>query len=122
VTDETLEVGLSFGGVAEKLAVPLDAITEFRDPSVQFALQFQTVPEAEEDATPGLAKKKTETSADTPKSKPRPPARPEPRTSVPGTPLAKPSAGAGTPDEKPPEPPADKPSGEVVRLDRFRKK
>src|ERR1700676_4562644 len=40
VTDEGFEVGLSFGGVPERLTVPFNAITAFVDPAVQFGLQF----------------------------------------------------------------------------------
>jgi hypothetical protein len=43
VNDAGFEVGLSFGGIPEKLQVPLDAITGFFDPSVQFGLQFEEV-------------------------------------------------------------------------------
>ncbi len=39
------EVGLSFGGMPEKLGVPFDAIKGFFDPSVQFGLQFEEVAE-----------------------------------------------------------------------------
>ena len=46
VTDEAFEVGLSFGGVAERLVVPFEAIKAFADPSVQFTLQFETLAEA----------------------------------------------------------------------------
>ena len=35
------EVGLSFGGVAERIIVPFDAVTAFFDPAVQFGLQFE---------------------------------------------------------------------------------
>ena len=42
VTDEHFEVGLSFGGVPERLVVPFEAIKGFFDPSVQFGLQFET--------------------------------------------------------------------------------
>ena len=42
VTDERFEVGLSFGGVPERLVVPFNAIKSFLDPSVQFGLQFDT--------------------------------------------------------------------------------
>ena len=42
VGDEAFEVGLSFGGVAERLAVPFEAITAFFDPAVQFGFQFET--------------------------------------------------------------------------------
>ena len=40
VTETSLEVGLSFGGVPEKLFIPFDAMTGFYDPSVQFGLKF----------------------------------------------------------------------------------
>ena len=51
VTDEAFEVGLSFGGVAERLRVPFDAIKAFADPSVQFTLQFESLAETpDEDA------------------------------------------------------------------------
>jgi len=95
VTDTAFEVGLSFGGVPEKLTVPIAAIKSFFDPSVQFGLQFETIEvEQEKDEAPALA-----SGAD---SKP-----------------------AETPDadaEKSDNAPTDRPSGEVVRLDRFRKK
>src|SRR6186997_2146655 len=55
VTDAAFEVGLSFGGVAEKLIVPLAAIKVFADPSVQFTLQFETLVEAVEEAEIGPA-------------------------------------------------------------------
>ena len=64
-----------------------------------------------------------------PKTKPRTPARqPGARTSVPAAPLAKPEAptaapaASASPNKNDDGPPPDKPSGEVVRLDRFRKK
>ena len=41
VTEHTFEVGLSFGGVPERLLVPFSAIKGFFDPSVQFGLQFE---------------------------------------------------------------------------------
>jgi hypothetical protein len=41
VTEHSFEVGLSFGGVPERLLVPFDAITGFFDPSVQFGLKFE---------------------------------------------------------------------------------
>ncbi|MEM8552369.1 MAG: ClpXP protease specificity-enhancing factor SspB [Pseudomonadota bacterium] len=40
VTEHTFEVGLSFGGVPERLLIPFAAIKGFFDPSVQFGLQF----------------------------------------------------------------------------------
>lgn len=41
VDDEILSVTLSFNNIPERLVVPLNAITIFADPSVNFALQFQ---------------------------------------------------------------------------------
>ncbi len=41
VTEDRFEVGLSFGGIAERLVVPFNAIKSFFDPSVQFGLQFE---------------------------------------------------------------------------------
>ncbi|MCA3635665.1 MAG: Stringent starvation protein B [Methylobacterium sp.] len=40
VTDHAFEVGLSFGGVPERLLIPFEAMTGFFDPSVQFGLKF----------------------------------------------------------------------------------
>src|SRR3974377_1329523 len=43
VTEQAFEVGLSFGGVAELISIPFDAVTAFYDPSVQFGFQFETI-------------------------------------------------------------------------------
>jgi uncharacterized protein len=151
VTDELFEVGLSFGGVAERLVIPLAAIKAFADPSVQFTLQFETLPEAGD----GDADAETAREVAKPKSKlqselqfarkdAKSDTRKEPaRTSVPASPppaaasaetasakpaSAKPAsakpASAETSSTKPgADQPADKSGGaEVVRLDRFRKK
>lgn len=48
IGEHAFEVGLSFGGVAEKLLVPYSAIKGFFDPSVQFALEFDPGKTAEE--------------------------------------------------------------------------
>jgi hypothetical protein len=40
VTEDRFEVGLSFGGIPERLVVPFSAIKNFFDPSVEFGLQF----------------------------------------------------------------------------------
>jgi hypothetical protein len=127
VTDELFEVGLSFGGVAERLVVPLDAIKSFADPSVQFTLQFETLAE---DAEPEVeAPRKAPRSAGEQAGR-------SGKTSVPATPFSKPaapeksgkkSAAADKVQDKNPD--DDKPGfggqsggAEVVRLDRFRKK
>jgi hypothetical protein len=41
VSEEAMEVGLSFGGVAERVRVPFAAVTGFFDESVQFGLRFE---------------------------------------------------------------------------------
>jgi hypothetical protein len=119
VHDTSFEVGLSFGGVPEKLMVPFDAIKGFFDPSVQFGLQFEEVTEGEGAQPPAEAQ-----PADKPAGKKRPPPAPAaavaPPNSVPPGPA--PMAPTAKKAEQTDEP--DKPSGggEVVRLDRFRKK
>lgn len=126
VTDDGFEVGLSFGGVPEKLGVPFEAIKGFFDPSVQFGLQFEEVAEGEE-ANGAAAEGK-----DKPVTKKKLPPAPSVFAPVAAQPVPTPVAPvkadkpakaekAETP-EKPDKP--DKPSGggEVVRLDRFRKK
>lgn len=110
VSDEGFEVGLSFGGVPERLVVPFAAIKGFFDPSVQFGLQFETI---EAGAGASLDADAGETE---PLSSASPAAalgnRTEPAKAVADMPANAPAA-----DE-----PDGKPMGEVVRLDRFRKK
>ncbi len=112
VGDEEFEVGLSFGGVPEKLTVPFDAINGFFDPSVQFALQFEEVTEGEERPAPANAQEPPATN-----KKKHLPTTPAATTDTapatrPSTPVVK--------REKPEKPVNG--GGEVVRLDRFRKK
>ncbi len=40
--DDCLHVTLSFNNIKERLVVPIESITTFADPSVNFALQFQS--------------------------------------------------------------------------------
>lgn len=49
VTPEYFEVGLSFGGIPEKLLIPFEALTGFYDPHVQFALQFRQATQEEQE-------------------------------------------------------------------------
>lgn len=49
VDDEKLSVTLSFNNALERLVVPLKAISIFADPSVNFALQFQPMGQADDD-------------------------------------------------------------------------
>jgi hypothetical protein len=111
VSETAFEVGLSFGGIPEKLVVPFEAIKGFFDPSVQFGLQFEESAEtAEPEAVVGQAEK--------PQAKPAPvAAAPQP---VPAPVAAAPQPVPVPPADKPPETPAA--GAEVVSLDRFRKK
>jgi hypothetical protein len=116
VSQDAFEVGLSFGGVPERLFVPLEAITKFADPAVQFALQFEMLTEEADDAD-------TETgAAEDATAKTRPsrarPARAD--AAAPGAPAA--AADAGSAADKPQVESGEKQGAEVVRLDRFRKK
>jgi uncharacterized protein len=95
VADDGFEVGLSFGGVTERLAVPFDAITAFYDPAVEFGFQFETI-EAGTSAEAGEAKGAEPDKTD---------ALPAPAVPKPEQPSSNSQGG-----------------GEVVRLDRFRKK
>jgi uncharacterized protein len=100
VSEDRFEVGLSFGGIPERLGVPFSAIKNFFDPSVQFGLQFEP----------------TEGAGETPTNLPVAP--------VPSA-LAGPAAApAAAETAEAAEDEAAKPSegAEVVRLDRFRKK
>ena len=40
VEEDNFTVGLSFGGVPATLHVPFNAVTQFHDPAVEFALTF----------------------------------------------------------------------------------
>ena len=55
VSEDRFEVGLSFGGIPERLVVPFSSITRFFDPSVQFGLQFETAETATDEAEPVTA-------------------------------------------------------------------
>ncbi len=51
----TIAVGLSFGGVPSKLSIPVDAVTAFADPAVQFGLRFGGVGTPAAEAAPAAA-------------------------------------------------------------------
>jgi hypothetical protein len=112
VGEEGFEVGLSFGGVPERVAVPFEAVTAFFDPSVQFGFQFETI-ESEAGAADGAAATKTADHAAP--AAIRPSAVPAKADALPPSPAASPAPGA-------PPTGAEGGGGEVVRLDRFRKK
>ncbi len=56
VDDKNFSVMLSFNNVPEKLSIPLDAVTIFADPSVNFALQFQPLQDLDEEDNSDLDK------------------------------------------------------------------
>lgn len=124
VHEDGFEVGLSFGGIAEKLVVPFSAVKGFFDPSVQFGLQFENLDEQSAKAANESSATGTRPAPDVavPRSEPavktgeKPPA-PVAAERAPKTVNAADPASDGKPDP-------DKPAGgaEVVRLDRFRKK
>ena len=115
VNEEGFEVGLSFGGVPERLSVPFEAINGFFDPSVQFGLQFEEVTEGEERPTPANVQEPVAAK----NQKKRMPGA----SAVPAVTADKPAATprpSASKREKPEKPVNG--GGEVVRLDRFRKK
>jgi uncharacterized protein len=99
VTEDRFEVGLSFGGIPERLVVPFSAIKSFFDPSVQFGLQFEA-----SDAAAGAPAAETRAS------------------DRPAAPASVPPAQSPAPAEAKAEPAKPGDGAEVVRLDRFRKK
>ena len=96
VTEDRFEVGLSFGGIPERLVVPFAAIKSFLDPSVEFGMQFEPTDAAPEAPAAKLPAVPASPTLPVPAPAPAAESHDEP---------AKPSEGA-----------------EVVRLDRFRKK
>ena len=143
VGEQSFEVGLSFGGVAERLVVPYEALTGFYDPSVQFGLKF-TPDEAEADNDLGVEEeaptvkdqleaittleksgkgkkaKADAKSSDTKSSDTKADAKSNGQEA--GEPAAKKSRGKAAAEDAEPE--AEKPAGgaEVVSLEAFRKK
>jgi hypothetical protein len=114
VSETGFEVGLAFGGIPERLVVPFAAVKGFFDPSVQFGLQFEEIAETGGEAPEtGVAAGKDHGASAPPAEHKSAapavvavpaPANPEPANPRTGEP-AKPAGG-----------------GEVVPLDRFRKK
>jgi len=126
VTESGFEVGVSFGGVPERLAVPFAAVKGFFDPSVQFGLQFEEMADADAQAgAQGEAQETGQASEHAPAGKDRDAARPpaEHKATM-QTSVAVPIAANPEPARTRSDADSDKPAGggEVVRLDRFRKK
>jgi hypothetical protein len=130
VDDDAFEVGLSFGGITERLAVPFDAVTAFFDPAVQFGFQFEAIegegaadksPEAKSsDGKSSEAKSSDAKSSDAKNSATKP--IDKDGTSTVRSPFEAAKLHAQPSSATKPEPPEGGGGGEVVRLDRFRKK
>jgi hypothetical protein len=69
VEDDNFTVGLSFGGVPSTLHVPFNAVTQFHDPAVEFALTFH----ANADDAPGAEHEAAENDAPDGTTVPEPP-------------------------------------------------
>jgi hypothetical protein len=130
VHDDRFEVKLTFNSIPERLVVPFPAIKVFFDPSVPYGLQFETTPQ---DGAPRRQPHLTEIVSPTdPRAAPKP---------VVELPLADQSLSGETTRNMPAERAgaastttgelsasedeileAEKPTAEVVSLDKFRKK
>ncbi|PWT85037.1 MAG: hypothetical protein C5B56_14660 [Proteobacteria bacterium] len=127
VTETGFEVGVSFGGIPERLAIPFAAVTGFFDPSVEFGLKFAEIVETGS-ASPDESR--SGAAPDRPPAEHAVPLPAEQRSAVPAAanmeakpaPDATPSAAGVASAKTAPGSPVEKPGGEVVRLDRFRKK
>lgn len=104
-TDHAFEVGLSFGGVPEKLHVPFSALKGFFDPSVEFGMQFEVIQDDAEEAAAAAEP-------------------PVPVTAKPATPLPVAQAAKGEPAPAAEDGKTDEAAktAAVVSLDAFRKK
>lgn len=117
IGEHAFEVGLSFGGIPEKLLIPFSAIKGFFDPSVQFALEFEPGKTAEPlpddlmEAVGELASIEAATKLET-KSEDKPAKTKREAAS---------KSQAADEDKGEPDKPGDG-GGAVVSLDAFRKK
>ena len=116
VGDTSFEVGMSFGGIPERLIVTLAAIKEFVDPSVPFGVKFEQVVAEAPAAT-------TDPASTTPAGEPQPSAEPKQTRTTPAV-AAVPQPASETQQAPSDDDDPNKPvsGGEVVSLDRFRKK
>jgi hypothetical protein len=127
ISEQSLEVGLSFSGVPERLFIPLDAVTGFFDPSVQFGLKFElrddtaaaheTPAKAPSPAPVELPKKPSVPVTRSAPKLPSKPAKPESDKTAAKAEKLKPGKAEAAKDK-----PDDGASAEVVSLDAFRKK
>jgi uncharacterized protein len=114
VGDTSFEVGMSFGGIPERLTVTFAAIKEFVDPSVPFGVKFEQIGEPAATAAP--ASEPQGATEPQPASEPK---QPRPTPSVAAVPQSASETPPSASDDDPQKPAS---GGEVVSLDRFRKK
>jgi hypothetical protein len=131
VTEQQIEVSLSFKNIPEKLVIPFDAVTGFEDPTAPFGLKFE--PRSPRQAKQAPAELSSESQNKptpiTAKSKPQAAAAPSAKQ-APKTDKVEKSAADKTSAEQPAEKsaPAEKPAvdaqndGKIVSIDAFRKK
>ncbi|MEM6712886.1 MAG: ClpXP protease specificity-enhancing factor SspB [Pseudomonadota bacterium] len=118
ITEQTFEVGLSFSGVPERLLIPFSSITGFADPSVDFALKFETLLVDDADMVgERAAENEHESDAEEPVSQTASdgPARLEP-------PKNSSSSSQDSGESKDDDEGDESKSADVVSLDAFRKK
>ncbi|MGE3622695.1 MAG: SspB family protein [Bdellovibrionales bacterium] len=109
ILEDSFTVTLSFNNVKERLVIPLEAITTFADPSVNFALQFQSGSADDEDDEELI-----EDDGD-PKMLPKTSNSDSKEDKAAGK-------GAKAGKDKDKEKDKEKKAGEVISLDMFRKK
>jgi hypothetical protein len=119
VKEDGFEVGLSFGGIPERLVVPFAAIKGFFDPAVQFGLQFQEVTEAANEEGQDLVE--APVGSGRPTQQAMIPERPQGTSALPLVPEPANPLPTAASDKQMPAPKPET-GAEVVRLDRFRKK
>jgi uncharacterized protein len=122
VGEDDFDVGLAFNGIPERLHIPFKAVKAFMDPSAPFGLQFavdgETTKGASADVTAETRGAKPATAEKVLPAKlaqaAKPPKAPKKGSAPQAVPVAKPAPlpASGKDDT----------TGEVVRLDRFRKK
>src|ERR1700729_113542 len=110
--EDAFTVTLSFNNVKERLVIPLEAITTFADPSVNFALQFQTG--AADDEEDGEDNEDLDAGNDEKKSLPK-----SSNSDVRDEKTAKGGKAKGKDKDADKEKDGEKKPGEVISLDMF---
>ena len=136
VSDQQIEVSLSFNNIPEKLVIPFDAVTGFEDPTAPFGLKFEPrtataetgqisedspadmSAEGQNRPTPMVAKSKSP-AAPSPNAKQSPKADKAEKPALDKTAAEKPAADKSASQKPTPDSQND---GKIVSIDAFRKK